>query len=45
VSDATLDSFNTFGELLKYLRERAQLTQREAGTAVGHSGGAESQSP
>src|SRR5688572_995748 len=29
--------FNTFGDLLKYLRRRAQLTQRELGIAVGYS--------
>jgi hypothetical protein len=45
VSDATLDSFTTFGEMLRYLRRRAQLTQRELGLAVGYSDGAERQSP
>jgi predicted ATPase/DNA-binding XRE family transcriptional regulator len=30
-------SFNTFGDLLKYLRRRARLTQRELGIAVGYS--------
>jgi predicted ATPase len=29
--------FDTFGDLLKYLRRRAQLTQREFGIAVGYS--------
>ena len=29
--------FDTFGELLKYLRRRARLTQRELGIAVGYS--------
>ncbi len=29
--------FGTFGDLLKYLRRRAQLTQRELGIAVGYS--------
>jgi len=29
--------FDTFGDLLKYLRRRAQLTQRELGIAVGYS--------
>jgi non-specific serine/threonine protein kinase len=37
MSDATVDSFATFGELLHYLRKRAQLTQRELGQAVGYS--------
>ena len=32
-----LDSFTTFGSLLKYLRSRAQLTQLELSTAVGYS--------
>jgi ATP/maltotriose-dependent transcriptional regulator MalT/DNA-binding XRE family transcriptional regulator len=32
-----LDSFITFGDLLKYLRRRAQITQRELGIAVGYS--------
>ena len=30
-------SFDTFGDLLKYLRKRAQLTQRELAIAVGYS--------
>jgi predicted ATPase/transcriptional regulator with XRE-family HTH domain len=30
-------TFNTFGDLLKYLRRRAQLTQRELAIAVGYS--------
>ncbi len=30
-------SFVTFGELLKHLRHRARLTQRDLGTAVGYS--------
>jgi predicted ATPase/DNA-binding XRE family transcriptional regulator len=29
--------FDTFGDLLKYLRKRAQLTQRELAIAVGYS--------
>ena len=45
MSDATLDSFATFGALLKHLRKRARLTLRELGIAVGYSYGAESQSP
>src|SRR5215510_5453770 len=32
-----LESFKTFGELLKYLRRRARLTQRELSIAVGYS--------
>jgi len=32
-----LDSFVTFGDLLKYLRRRARLTQREVAIAVGYS--------
>ena len=31
-----LDSFTTFGDLLKYLRQRERLTQRELGLAVGY---------
>src|ERR1700682_6082085 len=31
------DQFNTFGELLKFLRHRAGLTQRELSIAVGYS--------
>ena len=34
---ALLDSFLTFGDLFKYLRRRAQITQRELGLAVGYS--------
>ena len=30
-------TFDTFGDLLKYLRRRAQLTQRELAIAVGYS--------
>src|SRR5262245_24218145 len=30
------DNFNTFGELLRYLRERAELSQRELALQVGH---------
>lgn len=33
----SLDSFITFGELLKYLRRRARLTQRELSIAVKYS--------
>jgi non-specific serine/threonine protein kinase len=32
-----LADFHTFGDLLKYLRKRAQLTQRELSIAVGYS--------
>ena len=32
-----LESFRTFGDLLKYLRRRARLTQRELCIAVGYS--------
>jgi predicted ATPase/transcriptional regulator with XRE-family HTH domain len=32
-----LESFPTFGDLLKYLRRRARLTQRELSIAVGYS--------
>lgn len=32
-----LDSFLTFGDLLKYLRRRARLTQLELSIAVGYS--------
>lgn len=35
--DASLDQFSTFGELLRYLRRRAGLTQREISIAVGYS--------
>jgi predicted ATPase/transcriptional regulator with XRE-family HTH domain len=33
----SLDSFTTFGDLLKYSRRRARLTQREVAIAVGYS--------
>jgi predicted ATPase len=33
----SLQSFQTFGDLLKYLRARARLTQRELSIAVGYS--------
>ena len=36
-SGIPLDSFSTFGDLLKYLRRRARLTQRELSIAVGYS--------
>jgi predicted ATPase len=31
------DAFTTFGEMLKHLRKRARLTQRDLGSAVGYS--------
>src|SRR5512143_1425181 len=31
------ESFQTFGDLLKFLRRREQLTQRELSIAVGYS--------
>jgi non-specific serine/threonine protein kinase len=37
MSDLALDAFLTFGDLLKYLRRRARLTQQEFGAAVGYS--------
>jgi len=33
----TPDQFSTFGELLKYLRRQARITQRELAIAVGYS--------
>jgi predicted ATPase len=33
----SLDSFQTFGDLLKYLRRRARMTQREVAIVVGYS--------
>jgi predicted ATPase/transcriptional regulator with XRE-family HTH domain len=37
--DNGMSSFSTFGDLLKYLRRRAQLTQRELAVAVGYTEG------
>ena len=37
MADAGCDVFTTFGEYLRYLRQRAQLTQRELGLAVGYT--------
>jgi predicted ATPase len=37
MSGVALDSFSTFGELLRHLRRRARLTQKELGIAVGYS--------
>ncbi|HTP11573.1 MAG TPA: helix-turn-helix domain-containing protein, partial [Anaerolineae bacterium] len=36
-STAAPESFQTFGDLLVYLRKRARLTQEELGRAVGYS--------
>ncbi len=36
-TDQARDSIKTFGEMLKHLRRRARLTQRELGIAVGYS--------
>jgi predicted ATPase/transcriptional regulator with XRE-family HTH domain len=36
-SQVALTTFNTFGELLKFLRRRARLTQRDLSIAVGYS--------
>jgi predicted ATPase/DNA-binding XRE family transcriptional regulator len=36
-NSASFLSFDTFGDLLKFLRKRAQLTQRELAIAVGYS--------
>jgi len=38
-SAIALETFTTFGDLLRYLRRRAGLTQRELATAVGYSDG------
>jgi predicted ATPase/transcriptional regulator with XRE-family HTH domain len=37
--DFGISTFSTFGDLLKYLRRRAQLTQRELAIAVGYTEG------
>ena len=36
-SQVPLTTFNTFGDLFKYLRRRARLTQRDLSIAVGYS--------
>ena len=36
IQTVALESFTTFGDLLKYLRQRERLTQRELGLAVGY---------
>src|SRR6185295_19960174 len=35
-STLTPESFNSFGELLRYLRERAELSQKELALQVGY---------
>jgi DNA-binding XRE family transcriptional regulator len=35
-SPSLLESFATFGDMLKYLRRRARLTQHELAIAVGY---------
>ena len=37
ISDLALERFTSFGDLLKYLRRRSGLTQRELSIAVGYS--------
>src|SRR6185436_6107541 len=37
MTSTAISNSSTFGELLKYLRKRAQLTQRELAIAVGYS--------
>src|SRR5258706_15950064 len=37
VSTLTPEKFTTFGELLRFLRRKADLTQRELSSAVGYS--------
>src|SRR5215510_10170454 len=37
ISTITPEKFSTFGELLRYLRRKAKLTQRELAIAVGYS--------
>ncbi|MCL5998442.1 MAG: tetratricopeptide repeat protein, partial [Chloroflexi bacterium] len=37
MASTSLDSIATFGELLRYLRRRAHLTQQDLGIAVGYS--------
>jgi hypothetical protein len=44
-SPSTFDALGSFGELLRYLRRRAGLTQRELGIAVGCADGADGRSP
>lgn len=37
IPESTLEKFNTFGDLLRYLRRRAGITQLELSIAVGYS--------
>jgi transcriptional regulator with XRE-family HTH domain len=37
IPDSTLEKFATFGDLLRFLRRRAGLTQTELSIAVGYS--------
>ena len=37
ISITTLEKFNTFGDLLRFLRRRVGMTQIELATAVGYS--------
>lgn len=37
ISDSTLEKFTTFGDLLRFLRRRAGITQLELSIAVGYS--------
>ena len=37
MSIISVESFHTFGDMLKYLRRRARITQRELSIAVNYS--------
>ena len=37
IPDSTLEKFSTFGDLLRFLRRRAGITQMELSIAVGYS--------
>ena len=37
MTDPKPETFSTFGGLLRYLRRRSRITQRELGIAVGYS--------
>ena len=37
IPDSTLEKFTTFGDLLRFLRRRAGITQLELSIAVGYS--------
>src|SRR5512146_1464046 len=39
IPDSTLTKFTTFGDLLRFLRRRAGITQLELAIAVGYSDG------